>query len=83
MTLTVIDTRPDDPTLDARITAAILERVAAGEDLPEATRAVCLGAIDEVRETGWMGQPEVEFIIWHVFRLGSGRSGTTTIREGK
>lgn len=71
MTLTVIDTRPDDPTLDARITAAILDRVAGGEDLPQATRAVCAGAVGEVRETGWMGEPEVEFIVWHVFRLGA------------
>lgn len=71
MTLTVIDTRPDDPTLDARITAAILDRVADGEPLPQATRAVCAGVVDEVHETGWMGQPEIEFIIWHVFRLGA------------
>ena len=63
-------TTPYDQGLNARVRAAILDRVAAGESIPAATEAVGLGAIDEARQEGF-GLPEFTFIAWHVVRLGA------------
>lgn len=71
MTAPTITTTPNDPGLDRRILAAILERVAFGESVPQATQAVSLGAIEEARTEG-LGDGEMRFIAAHVCRLGSG-----------
>lgn len=63
-------TRANDPGLDQRVRSAILERVAAGESIPDATRTVGLNAVDEAADNG-LGAPEMDFIARHVCRLGA------------
>ncbi len=68
---TVIDTtRANDPRLDNRVTSAILDLVASGYSIPDATRAIALGAMAEARGEG-LGPLEVDFAATHVCRLGS------------
>jgi hypothetical protein len=64
-------TCPNDPQLDARITAAILERVAAGDSFPDATRTVGQGALDEARAQRTWGAAEQQFVAAHVARIGA------------
>lgn len=64
-------TTPLDPRMDARIVDAILVRVAAGESIPDATRAVALGAAEEAAGEQHMGTAEQLFAVTHVSRLGA------------
>lgn len=63
-------TTPLDPRMDMRIVDAILDRVAAGESIPDATRAVALGAAEEAAQEH-MGTAEQLFAVTHVSRLGA------------
>jgi hypothetical protein len=64
-------TTAHDPRLDSRIRDAILDLVADGKSIPEATTTVALGVLEEVRQEGRMGAREEEFAVRHVGRLGA------------